>query len=337
VKLAQLGEFGFIERIRRRVATGAETRVAIGDDCAATVLPAGELLLTTTDLLIEEVHFRRSYSDLRTLGRKSVSVNVSDIAAMGGRPRHLYLGLGIPSDLPLEDLESFVEGFLEAATDYGAVLAGGDTCRSPGPLMISVTAEGSVAEDELVRRRGAAAGDGIYLSGSVGDSALALSQLLGGIVPDPALALRHHDPAARTALGRALAAARLPSAMIDVSDGVLADLGHILDASAVGARLDEAALPLSPLFREALAGDSALVDLAWSGGEDYELLFTVPPGCENRLPELSRDLGLPLTRIGTVTAGDEGLSVTGRDGRVYVPKASGFNHFAAVAAAGDRP
>lgn len=328
MKLAQLGEFGFIERIRRRVANDPATRVAIGDDCAALALPPGELLLTTTDLLIEDVHFRRSFTDLRTLGRKSVAVNVSDIAAMGGIPRYLYLGLGVPADLCLEDLDSFIDGFLEAAAFYGAVLSGGDTCRSPGPLLISVTAEGSIVEGELVRRSGSAVGDGIYLSGSVGDSALALRQLQRGEIPVPDLAVRHNDPTARTVLGRALAVEKLPSAMIDVSDGVLADLGHLLKASAVGALLEEEALPLSGPFRQALAVDPSRIDLAWSGGEDYELLFTVPARREGALFDLAGRIGLPLTRIGTVTAGEEGLLVRTRDGRLVHPSPAGFNHFA---------
>jgi thiamine-monophosphate kinase len=327
VNLAALGEFGFIERIRRRAASAPAVRVAIGDDCAALCLPAGELLLTTTDLLIEDIHFRRSFTDLKTLGRKSVAVNVSDIAAMGGVPRYLYLGLGVPADLCLEDLDAFIDGFLEAAASYGAVLAGGDTCRSPGPLLISVTAEGSVAEGELVRRSGAAVGDDIYLSGSVGDSALALHHLQRGEVPASFLAARHHDPTARTVLGRSLAEARLPSAMIDVSDGVLADLGHLLEASRVGALLEEEALPLSALFREGLAADPSRIELAWSGGEDYELLFTVRAGQKDALSALARRLNLPLTRIGTVTAGAEGLSVRTGDGRLLHPAPAGFNHF----------
>jgi len=328
MKLSQLGEFGFIERIRRSVSPGEGVNLGIGDDCAATTLPPEQLLLTTTDLLIEEIHFRRQWTDFRLLGRKSVAVNVSDIAAMGGTPRHLYLALGIPPELSVEGLDAFVAGFLEAATEYGAALAGGDTCRSAGPIVISVTAEGAVPEGELVRRSGARPGDAVYVSGTLGDSALALQLLAAGKTPDPLLARRHHDPTARIGLGRALAAAGIPSAMIDLSDGLVADLGHILSASGAGAQLHEGALPLSGPFRQALAEDPGGIKLALTGGEDYELLFTVPPEKAAALSPLADSLSIPLTCIGTVTPSDDGLVVKDRDGRPYRPGWGGYNHFA---------
>lgn len=327
MKLAELGEFGFIDRIGRSVAPGAGVLLGIGDDCAALTLPPGELLLTTTDLLIEQVHFRREWTDLRTLGRKSVAVNVSDIAAMGGVPRHLFLGLAVPAGMSVEELDEFLAGFLEAADHYGATLAGGDTCSSPGPLLISVTAEGTVPEGELVRRSGARPGDAVYVSGTLGDSGLALQQLQAGETPEPLLARRHHDPEARTGLGRALARAAIPTAMIDVSDGLLADLGHILKASQVGAAIEAAALPLSEPFRRALALEPTLLDLALAGGEDYELLFTVQPEREADLAELARFTGVPMTRLGRVTAPEEGLIVIDRDGRPVPPRKTGYDHF----------
>lgn len=327
MKLAELGEFGFIERIRQAVAGAPGVHLGIGDDCAVLELPPGERLLTSTDLLIEEVHFRREWTDLFRLGRKSVSVNVSDIAAMGGTPRHLYLGLGIPADLPVEELDAFISGFLSACRDYGATLVGGDTCRSPGPLLISVTVEGSAPLAEVVSRRGALPGDGIYASGTLGDSALALHRLLDGGLPDDASAARHHDPRAQVELGRALAKARLPSAMIDLSDGLLADLGHILEASAVGAEIEIAAIPLSPAFQSALAGAPELIELALSGGEDYQLLFTIPPAREGELAAISTALGLPLTCLGTVTAEPGRLWLRRADGGREAATAKGFNHF----------
>jgi thiamine-monophosphate kinase len=327
VKLADLGEFGFIDRIARSIPPAAGVRLGIGDDCAALSLPPGELLLTTTDLLIEQVHFRRDWTDLRTLGRKSVAVNVSDIAAMGGTPRHLFLGLAVPVGMSVEDLDAFVAGFLEAARHYGATLAGGDTCRSPGPLLISVTAEGAVPERELVRRSGARLGDAVYVSGTLGDSGLALQLLLAGEAPEPFLARRHHDPEARSGLGRALAKAAIPTAMIDISDGLLSDLGHILEASQVGATIEAAALPLSDPFRRALALEPTLLDLALAGGEDYELLFTVQPEREAGLAELTGSVGVPVTRLGKVTAPQEGLIVIDRDGRPIEPRKTGYDHF----------
>jgi thiamine-monophosphate kinase len=327
MKLAALGEFGFIERIRRAAAGGPGVRIGIGDDCAVLDWPAGHLLLTSNDLLIEGVHFRLEWSDWHTLGRKSVSVNVSDIAAMGGTPRYLYLGLGIPEHTAVADLDRFLAGFLEAASGYGAALVGGDTCRSPGPLLISVTVEGSAPADEVIRRSGAEPGHAIYVSGTLGDSALGLRRLRNGLQPEAFLSRRHHDPQARVALGRALAAAGLAGAMIDLSDGLLADLGHILEASSVGARLEEGRLPLSPAFREALAADPQLLELAWSGGEDYELLFTVPSSKESLLAEVSAECGLDLTRIGVITPPENGLLIADRQGRLKKPLRGGFNHF----------
>ncbi|ABA87291.1 thiamin monophosphate kinase [Syntrophotalea carbinolica DSM 2380] len=328
MKLAELGEFGFIKRIRAAAASGEGVCHSIGDDCAVLELPPGQRLLTTKDLLIEGVHFQRAWTDSRSLGRKSVSVNVSDIAAMGGRPRHLYLGLGVPADFSVEELQLFMDGFLEAVTAYGACLVGGDTCRSPGPLLISVTAEGSVAAGREVRRAGAGIGQIIYVSGTLGDSALALQQLGKGEVPDSFLASRHHDPTARVALGQALAQAGLATAMIDISDGVLADLGHILKASSVGALLEESLLPLSGAFRAVLQHAPHLLQLALSGGEDYELLFTVAPEREAEVDALARTLALPLTRIGVITSADEGLRLRAADGSLRPAEGKGFNHFA---------
>lgn len=327
MKLAELGEFGFIDRVGRSVSNGAGVRLGIGDDCAALTLPPGELLLTTTDLLVEQVHFRREWTDLRTLGRKSVAVNVSDIAAMGGTPRHLFLGLAVPAAMSVEELDDFVAGFLEAARHYGATLAGGDTCGSPGPLLISVTAEGAVPEGELVRRRGARPGDAVYVSGTLGDSGFALRQLLAGEVPEPLLARRHHDPEARTGLGRALARAAIPTAMIDVSDGLLADLGHILEASQVGAAIEAAALPLSDPFRRALAAEPALLELALAGGEDYELLFAVPPERESELADLAKSADVPVTRIGGITSAAGELAALDRNGHPLPLRKTGYDHF----------
>jgi len=328
VTLSELGEFGVIARIGAGVGPGAGVRLGIGDDCAALELPPGELLLTTTDLLLEGVHFRRDWTDLHALGRKSVAVNVSDIAAMGGTPRHLFLGLGLPAATTVEEIDAFVAGFLEAAREYGAVLAGGDTCRSAGGLMVSVTAQGSVPEGELVRRGGARLGDGIWVSGTLGDSALALRILQGGGTPDPFLARRHHDPEARPSLGRALAAAGLPTALIDLSDGLMQDLGHILAASGVGARLEREALPLSGPFRSVLAGDPDCIGLALAGGEDYELLCTVPAERESALATVAAQAGLPLTRVGKITPPGGGLVVVDREGRDCTPQRGGYNHFA---------
>ena len=327
MKLADLGEFGFIDRIKAGVHAGPGVRLGIGDDCAVLDLPPGHLLLTTTDMLIEEIHFRREWTDLANLGRKSVAVNVSDIAAMGGTPRHLYLSLGFPKTFPLEGLDSFVAGFLEACRYYQVTLVGGDTCSSPGPFVISVTVEGSVAEGHYVARSGASPGDAVYVSGTLGDMAMALHLLSAGANPDPFLLDRHLNPKARTSLGEALGESRIPSAMIDLSDGLLSDLGHILECSETGGLVEECCLPLSDPFRSVLKESPDLIRLALAGGEDYELLFTVPPEREQELPALAGAVGLPLNRVGTITEKANGLAVQANNGKTYRPARGGFNHF----------
>lgn len=327
MKLEELGEFGFIARIRRQVADGAGVAQGIGDDCAALELPPGELLLTTNDLLIEGVHFRRDWTGMDDLGRKSVAVNVSDIAAMGGTPRFLYLGLGIPAGLDLAELEALVGGFVAGCAEYGATLAGGDTCRSPGPLFISVTAEGSIPPGELVRRSGAYPGEAIYVTGTLGDSALALHDLQQGRIPVAELLARHRRPTARSNAGRQIAAAGLATAMIDISDGLFADLGHLLAAAQAGALLKAEALPLSPAAASRLEAEPGLFELVLGGGEDYELLFTVAPENEQRLAALAKDWPLAVTRIGQVTPPDGGIRLEDRDGRTRSAVPRGFNHF----------
>ncbi len=327
MKLAELGEFGFIDRIRKAASPGEDIQRGIGDDCAVVRPAQGSFQLTTTDLLIEGVHFRRDWTDPRKLGRKSVAVNVSDIAAMGGYPRHLYLALGIPADYPVSDLDAFMKGFLEAADRYCASLAGGDTCRSPGPLFISVVAEGAVPEEEVIYRDGARPGDVLYVSGTLGDSALALRMMEEGRKPDSFLERRHHDPEARDRLGRALAFARVPSAMIDLSDGLLSDLKHLLNASNAGARLDRDALPLSDSFRRHQGERPEWRDLALNGGEDYELLFTVPPSREGALAEIAGTQGISLARIGTIVPPDDGIGVKDCQGHDLVLSWGGYDHF----------
>ena len=324
--LSGLGEFGLIERIRRQVEKSPLFSLGIGDDCAVQPSYTSQDLLTSTDLLLEGVHFNLDWTDFEQLGRKCVGVNVSDIAAMGGTPQALYLGLALPPTLSLADLDRFIYGFVAETKQYGAVLAGGDTCRSSGPLVISVTVQGVVGQGRAIPRSGARCGDDIYVSGCLGDSALALSLLQQQKIPAPELAVRHHCPQARTDLGQALAEQQLATAMIDVSDGLLGDLGHLLAASDKGAKLSLAELPLSRLFVEYLRDLPEGIELALSGGEDYELLFTADPARAEEIAQLATVLPLPVTRIGTIVNGT-GVEVLRVDGSRYLPRPVGFDHF----------
>lgn len=327
MKLREIGEFGLIGRIASRVADGAGVRIGIGDDAAAAEPTPGRWLLVTTDMLLEGIHFDLAYSDPYRLGRKSLAVNLSDVAAMGGEPRHFLLSLAVPPGVTVEFLDRFTEGMLDLAREHGITLMGGDTCRSSSGLVISVTLHGEQVPELVIRRSGARPGDLVFVTGTVGDSALGLELLRRGERQGWAVD-RHLDPTPRVRAGLALAEAQLCGAMIDVSDGLAADLGHILDLSGVGARVEIGCLPLSPSFRELAPGvtqDPPL--LALTGGEDYELLFTVPAGRSGEVVPLLAEIGLAATPIGEITAGS-GLSVVGHDGREAPVARGGYNHFA---------
>lgn len=325
--LGQLGEFGLIDRIRRQVSSSNSVTVGIGDDCAATTLDPGHLLLTSKDLLIEDVHFCRNWTDMYHLGRKSAAVNLSDIAAMGGKANHLFLGVGLTKHLSEIEIDQFTSGFLDEINSAGATLCGGDTCHSPKSLLISVTVHGSIAEEHLLCRDGAQIDDDIYVSGTIGDSALALALLQRGETPSKYLAQRHHSPTPRLTLGQAIAQGKLATAMIDVSDGIFSDLGHILEQSQLGAQLIQKNIPLSDEAKEYLAENPQDCEIALRGGEDYELLFCAPAHHRDRIAQLAHRLQLPITRIGHCVSTNQGMSLIDSTGTQQQIQATGFNHF----------
>lgn len=319
----QSSEFELIRWIQQQVGRCDRLLCGIGDDCAIDQLPTNQLLLTSNDMLIEDVHFNRAWTSMFDLGRKSVAVNLSDIAAMGGTPRSLYLGLGRSKHLKEAELKDFIRGFIQEAKQYDVILAGGDTCGSPGPLIVTVTVQGQVPAGKAVTRHGACCGDAIYVSGTLGDSALALQLLQAGLTPSPALAQRLHTPSARVDVGRYLSENGLATAMLDVSDGLLADLNHLLVASGVGAEVALSTLPLSEAFRSALVRDPTLIDLALAGGEDYELLFT---SSRHDLEQIA--IPAPgVVKIGNITA-DAGIITRQDNGDMYQCRRQGFDHFA---------
>lgn len=327
MKLSELGEFGLIEQIRQRAPVGAGVHRGIGDDAAEVSLPEGHHLLTSTDLLIEETHFRRDWTSCEDLGHKAVAVNLSDIAAMGGTPRYLYLGLACPGETDLDDINAFLKGALDEAEHHNVTLVGGDTCRSPGPWMISVTIEGSAPALQAIGRDGAQPGDLIMVSGTLGDSALALHLLRNGKEPNAALLARHHRPTAQVELGRLLGENRLARAMIDISDGLTGDLEHILQASGVDGLIEENRLPLSKAFRQHTGRDSSLRELALYGGEDYELLFTVAPEKAAEVTTRCAESGLAVTSIGVIHKGSGTLSLQDKTGVVRPILVRGYDHF----------
>ena len=330
--LAVVGERGLIARIRRQLpAPGPEVAFGIGDDAAAIRCGTRTLLLTT-DTLLEEVHFRRTTATLRDIGAKAIAVNVSDIAAMGGRPRYALLALALPPDLAVAEVDELYAGVLDALRRYDVALVGGDTCAAPRALVIGVTLVGET-EGAPIGRNGARPGDAILVTGTLGAAAAGLAVLERR---PPALAAAaaeaviraHRLPAARVAEGRVLHADGA-TAMIDLSDGLVTDLGHIAAESGVGAVVEAARLPIDAATRaaaEALGVDP--LQWALSGGEDYELLFTAAPDRAGTLAgAVTARTGTPVHRIGEVRPAAAGLQVVDPEGRP-LPVRAGFDHFA---------
>jgi len=325
LKLRELGEFGLIDRIAARASCNSGVKIGIGDDAAAIEPTTGLVTLITTDMLVEGVHFDLAFSDPVSLGRKSLAVNLSDIAAMGGMPRYFLLSLAVPHHIAVEFLDGFMVGLLEMGERFGVSLIGGDTSSSGKGMIISITVIGEQSPDLVVTRRGARPGDLICVTGTLGDSALGLSLLKRGVRDGLAIS-RHLDPTPRVREGIRLAEARLPSAMIDISDGLLADLGHILDLSGAGARLFLDKLPLSADYLEKCSATGEdIYSLPLSGGEDYELLFTAPPGKIATVQSVLMGIGSGCAVIGEITAA--GLNLLTASGVEYTPVEWGYNHF----------
>lgn len=328
--LAELGEFGLIEQIRARFPQLAAPELGIGDDAALLSPSAGRQVVVSTDLLAEGVHFDLGFGPARLLGRKSLAANLSDIASMGAIPRWFFLSLAIPAGFPLETIEGFLDGLAEQAVEHNCILAGGDTCSSKSGLMISVTIMGEQQPDLILKRSSAQLDDEVWVSGTLGDSALGLQLLLEGVRlggADDSLLLRQLDPTPRCALGVKLAEAGLVNAMIDISDGLLADLGHIGEQSGCGAEISLSQIPLSMLFQTCAAGQPSFPwHLAISGGEDYELCFTAPRCNRAAIQKISKTAGIPLTVVGKVTNSRQVQAIL-PDGTHFQPSASGYTHF----------
>ena len=330
-------ELGMIDAIRRAVGDApaeAGVTLGVGDDTAVLALTPGAPLLATTDTMVEDVHFRFAWTSPVELGRKLAATNLSDIAAMGGRPRWATLALSLPRGVAPAEFQGLLDGLLARLATHDTALVGGDLTRSPGPWVLSVTLLGEAPPDGALRRDGARDGDELWLLGSVGDAALALRQLEDGARPAPEERLGAPwnallDPLPRCAFGAALGRSALATAAIDVSDGLLRDLGHLCAASGVDAALPLEALPLSPPLDAVVTRDpEAGWALALGGGEDYALLFTAPPRSADALRTLhdrTDDPG-PLRRIGRLQAGQGAVRCTLR-GAPFAPKCGGWDHF----------
>lgn len=324
-----INELSALRLIEEQFLSAAKcVEAGIGDDAAALKVSPGKLLLATTDCQVEDVHFLKSGISPEELARRSVAVSVSDIGAMGGVPKFILASLGFSKDEDEGFLRGLIKGFRSSEEEFGVRLVGGNLSSS-GKVFLDVTSLGEVEPENLVRRSGASPGDVIYVSGTLGDSALGLRLLREGRTSDvySYLIKRHIYPRPRLALGRRLALDGLATAMIDVSDGLLLDLERITVAEGVGARLYLNRIPVSIEYSESIAGYADdFYGAALSGGEDYELLFASPPVRRDEVRALSSALDIEITEIGEVAA-EPALTVLDMSGNEISIERKGFIHF----------
>ncbi|MFQ5900115.1 MAG: thiamine-phosphate kinase [Thermodesulfobacteriota bacterium] len=333
MNLKELGEFGLIKKIAEGISfSGREVIRGIGDDTAVTQPDSDGYLLSTVDTLIEDVHFSLTYTSPSLLGRKAVTASLSDIAAMGGTPKYILVSIAIPDNIESEFISLLYKGIKEQAGPYGVRIIGGDTTSSPERLVISIFMLGDVPGGQAIFRDGAQEGDRIYVTGTLGDSALGLKILKEGASdiddsPYREVILAHIDPQPRVAVGRTIAEREIATAMIDISDGLLKDLKHITEESRVGARIEFSRLPTSDVLKRYLIEAPEDKTLPLTGGEDYELLFTSPPSLSCKVEETAKELGCPCSYIGDIVSLSKGVTVMDEDERPIFFKYEGFDHF----------
>lgn len=342
MKLKQIGEFGLIARLKEKVRRQNRRVIAgIGDDAAAVRALAGEILLLTTDILVEGVHFDRRIQSFWQIGWRAAVANVSDIAAMGGLPHHALVSICLPETVSVEQVDELYEGMQAAADEYHFGIVGGDTVSSPRDLVVSLCLFGEVEEDNLVLRGGAQPGDLICTTGELGGSQAGLAMLKlalfkgsGGPTSLPesewsAVRERHLQPRARLREARLLAQESVAHAMIDVSDGLGGDVRHIAEQSGVGAEILVEKIPIGPqTHRVAQHLGASGLDFALGGGEDFELLFTISPddfiGAAERI---RRETGTAICAIGKVLPMGEGIVLVSPEGERTALLTEGYQHF----------
>lgn len=329
--MAVIDEFALIGQLLGGLSRKAEGLLCgVGDDCAVFTSSGMRDWLVTTDSFVENVHFRSDWATWPQIGYKAVLAAVSDIAAMGGRARFLVIGLNVPGTMPAAAVRECFQGVREAAEMVGALVVGGDTSRADGPLLLNITVIGEVAHGSAIYRRGARVGDVVYVTGTLGASKLGLAMLAQDGDRGHPFVRRHLQPVVRQATGQWVASTGCVTSMIDVSDGLLIDLGHVAQASDVGIVLEGTKIPLAEgvIAHHALAGPDPL-SVAVGSGEEYELAFTVAGGRAGPFRQLAaaaeRTLGHPLTAIGKVVAG-LGCSVLGPSGTPVSVADHGFAH-----------
>ena len=324
----RLGEFELIARIFAPLARGAPGAFDLTDDVALLCPPPGHEIVLKTDSLIEGVHFRRD-DPPSTVGRKALRRALSDMAAKGAESAGYLLALALPEWPDTKWLEAFGHGLSLDQAEFGVSLFGGETNATPGPVTITITAIGFVPEGKLIRRKGAAAGDLVFVTGTIGDAGAGLAVLTQHAAANsgPAwesLISRYRTPTPRLAFGRALRGCA--SASIDVSDGLLADLGHVADASGVRVEIEAEAVPLSPELQQFWGGDLDSRLRAATAGDDYEIAFTAPPSSVSVIRKIAGGTSTEVTQIGRVVSG-LGVGILDGAGAEIPVKHRGYTHF----------
>ena len=325
----ELTERELVSRIQRRLSPAPPwVAVGIGDDAAVVESERNRLEVVTVDAVVEGVHFDRRFTPPDAIGHRALAVNLSDLAAMGAAPRFALLSFLLPDDLPVDHFDAIVGGIASLAASERVTVVGGNLTRTPGPLAIDITATGTVKRRSVMTRGGARPGDFVYLTGSIGAAAAGLRMLRDGAIPlAESCVERYLRPAARLRAGLLLGRNRAASACVDLSDGLADGAARIAEASGVGMTIDASALPIDAdarLLFDGLGVDA--VSAAVGGGDDYELLFTVPPRMRGRLRSVIDRCAVPLTRIGVCTA-DGALLVRGAPDGLLTPLPAGFTHF----------
>lgn len=326
-------EFALIAELFAPLAAGFPGALGLTDDAALLGEQPGSETVITVDAMVAGVHFL-SEDPPDLVARKLIRVNLSDLAAKGARPFAVLLAAAFPRGVGRDWLTAFARGLEQDITEFGIALIGGDTVATPGPLTLSLTALGRVPAGQALLRSGAKPGDELWLSGSLGDGALGLlaaQGLLTGVdaEADAYLADRYRLPRPRSGLGPRLLG--LASAAMDVSDGLVQDLGHLCRASGVGAIIEVDRLPLSVAARQAVDGDQTRLVSVLTGGDDYELLFAAPPACAQSLHVLAGETGVALTAIGSIVSAP-GVTVLDAAGKAIAMGQGGWRHFCADAA-----
>jgi thiamine-monophosphate kinase len=331
--LGEVGEFGFIDKIRSAMkAKNPSVVLGIGDDAAIFKPTKGHEMVFTTDMLVEGRHFDFKWISPWELGAKTMAVNISDCAAMGAKPTVAVVSLGVPSGYPVKDLEAFYDGMKGWGESYGAQIVGGDTVGSD-KFVVNVALVGEVEAGKALRRSGAKAGDALFVTGSLGDSAAGLHSLQHpsekGKEVASLLVKRHLTPTPRFTVGRALSTQKLATSAIDISDGLSSEVHHLCDESGLGAEIHEEALPISlSLAHYCEANGLNPLDFVLKGGEDYELLFTIPlTKISQVVQKLPGETGVSVKSIGRMVPKAKGITLITRKGQRVSLKSEGFDHF----------